>query len=470
MVTYQDLLEVGEREQERMDFIKSAISQHETTELYKTAKTAELYNRHRNPTMENFKKLLYTVSGKAIPDNWSANYKMKRRFFNLFITQENQYLLGNGITWGKPDTAKKLGEDFEQKLQDAGEHALVGGVGFGFFNLDHLEAFAVTEFVPLYDETDGALKAGIRYWQVDAKKPLRATLYELDGYTEYIWIDGDGEIKQEKRKYIQNVTRTPAEGTIIYDGENYPSFPIVPIWGNPQHQSELVGLQEQIDCYDLIKSGFANTVDEASYIYWTLNNAGGMDDIDLTEFVERIKTVHATRMGDGVDAQAHTIEAPYQSRESLLERLRSDLYEDAMALDTKSIAGGAITATQIMAAYEPLNNKVDRYEMCIKDFLRDILALAGIDDTPTFTRSKIVNTQEEITVVLQAATYLPEEYVTEKILMLLGDGDKAAEILKEMELEESKRSIEEIGDIDETDEEGEGTDGQGNPEATEGTV
>ena len=68
----------------------------------------------------------------------------------------------------------------------------------------------------------------------------------------------------------------------------------MPLWGNEEHQSELIGLREQIDCYDLIKSGFANTVDESSLIYWTINNAGGMDDIDLAKFVEQIRNVHAT--------------------------------------------------------------------------------------------------------------------------------------------------------------------------------
>ena len=51
-----------------------------------------------------------------------------------------------------------------------------------------------------------------------------------------------------------------ADGFEITNGTNYPSFPIVPLWANDSHQSSIVGIREQIDCYDLIKSGFANTV------------------------------------------------------------------------------------------------------------------------------------------------------------------------------------------------------------------
>ena len=207
----------------------------------------------------------------------------------------------------------------------------------------------------------------------------------------------------------------------------------MPLWGNENHQSEIVGLREQIDCYDLIKSGFANTVDEASLIYWTLNNAGGMDDIDLAKFVERIKVLHAATTDDNVKAEPHSIEAPYQSREALLDRLRADLYEDAMALDTKSIVGGSNTATQIKANYEPLDDKCDDYEYQIKAFINGIMELAGIEDNVTFTRSKMINVAEDVGVVIQAAPYLSEDYVTKKILDIFGDSDQAQAILEQMD-------------------------------------
>jgi hypothetical protein len=239
----------------------------------------------------------------------------------------------------------------------------------------------------------------------------------------------------------------------IYEGENYPSFPFVPLWGNTQKQSELVGLREQIDCYDLIKSGYANNVDEGSLIYWTLNNAGGMSDIDLAQFVERMKTLHAATTDDNVSAESHNLETPYQSREALLAKLRSDLYEDAMALDTKNIADGAVTATQIEAAYEPLNSKTDDYEQCIDDFMDELLKIAGIEDEYTFTRSLIVNKSEEVQNVLQSAQYLSAEYVTRKILTILGDGDLADKMIKELDADELDRFAEASRSVSEDEDE-----------------
>lgn len=441
MITYQDLLAVGQDEKERMAFIRKAIDQHKGTSLYRTAWIAEQYNAHRNVTISEYQKLLYTVTGKAVPDNWSANYKMACRHFHRFITQENQYLLGNGVTWGNPQTSDKIGNKrypFDTQLQTAGRKALIGGVSFGFFNLDHVEVFSVLEFVPLYDEENGSMSAGIRFWQIDPDKPLRATLYELDGYTEYMWANGKpGAVYKDKRAYKVRLRQSEADGVEIFDFENYPTFPIVPLWANEERQSEIVGLREQIDCYDLIKSGFANTVDESSLIYWTIQNAGGMDDVDLAQFVERIKTVHAAVVeDDGAKAESHTMEAPYQSREALLERIDKDLYKDAMALDVERIAAGATTATQIRAAYEPLNSKTDGYEYCVLQFIQGILSVAGIEDEASFTRSMIVNVQEEVQSIVAAGTYLDPEYVTGKIMTLFGDADMVEDTLARMRADE----------------------------------
>ena len=442
MKTYQDLIAIGDSDKERMAFIRQCILEHKSTLLYKTAWVADQYNKHQNVTITEYQKILYTVSGKAIPDVWSANFKMACRHFHRFIVQENQFLLGNGVSWENEDTADKLGTqeyEFDTQLSTLGKYALVHGVGFGFFNLDHLEIFSLLEFVPLYDEENGSIRAGIRFWQVAPDKPLRATLYEEDGYTDYMWVDGDERVLYPKRAYKLKYVRNEVDGERIYDAENYPSFPIVPLWGNSEHQSEIVGLREQIDCYDLIKSGFADTVDEASIVYWTIQNAGGMDDVDLAQFVERIKTVHATTLDDMAQAESHTQDAPYASREALLERLDRDLYRDAMALNTETIAGGAVTATQIKAAYEPLNSKTDDFEYQIVQFINKILELAGIEDNPSFTRSILANASENIQNIIQGAQFLPADYVTQKILEVLGDGDKSDNIIKQMQADEIDR-------------------------------
>lgn len=439
--TYQDYLEVLETNSETqlIQFVQNAIQEHKRSNDYQTAVIADEYFRHLNRTIIDYQKLLYTVTGKAVPDNWSANYKLSSNFLFQFVTQLNQYLLSNGVSWGNGrTTADRLGADFDEKLQHAGERALVGGKSFGFMNYDHMEVFDLTEFKPMFDEENGALCAGIRFWQLSNNKPLRAILYDIDGYTQFRWKDGVGSITAQKTPYKITAKKTDMGGVEYYEGVNYPTFPIVPLYGINK-QSELVGRREQIDCYDLIKSGFANTVDEASLIYWTITGAGAMRDMDLAKFVERIKTVHAASVGDAQAVESHSIEAPYNSREALLDRLRNDLFDDFMALDVKHIASGSVVTAQIEAAYQPLDGKTNKYEYNVLAFIRGILAVLGIEDEATFTRAKIINTQEQVQTVIQCAEYLDEEYMTKKILDLLGDGDKAEEVIKRKDAEDMTR-------------------------------
>lgn len=429
MYTYQDLLEIGENEQKRMDFVKSVINWHTTTDLYKTAQIAEDYFCKKNRTILEYQKFLTKVTGEIVPDVYTSNYKLASNFYGRFTTQLVQYLLGNGISFKEESTKEMLGNDFEKKVMKATKYALTGAVCFGYWNLDHLEVFPVTEFAPLVDEDTGKIRAGVRFWQLEPDKPLRAVFYEEDGFTEYRWENGKGFIINDKRPYVLNIKYTENGGEEIAEGENYNSFPIIPLWCDDTHQSTIVGLRENIDAYDLIKSGFCNTIDEASIVYWTLNNAGGMDEIDLAQFLQRIKELHGAFVDDNVTAEPHSINPPIEGREKLLDRIRADLYEDAMALDVKNIADGAVTATQIKAAYEPINSRADDLEYQVTEFIEKILEIVGIEDTPTYTRSKITNTQEEIETVIASAQYLNDEYIAKKILELLGDADKTEEVL-----------------------------------------
>ena len=185
MKTYQDLLACGDNEQKRAKFILEAIAEHRLTKQYQTAVTADAYRRQENETIEKYQKLLRTMTGEMVPNIYTANHKLKSGFFMVFVIQLSQYLLGNGVQFKSAATKKKFGEHFDAVIQEAAEDAITHGVSFVFYDVEHVANFSLLEFVPLYDEETGALRAGIRHWQIDDDKPLRITLYEEDGVTGY---------------------------------------------------------------------------------------------------------------------------------------------------------------------------------------------------------------------------------------------------------------------------------------------
>lgn len=430
MKTYQNLLAVGENEAQKGAFCRTALTEFMASKEYKEASEGDAYYNKHNTTIEKYQKYLYTLSGRQVPDIFSANYKLKTLFFRRLVLQQVQYVLGNGVNFENMDNKAKLGRDFDYQLQLIAKRAMAGGKAFGFWNYDHLEVFGYADtasdagFCPLYSEDTAQLEAGIRYWikRIDSKnRIIRMTLYEADGYTEYRQHNDEAvEVLQSKKAYKQTVRKTVAGGIEDVYSENYTKLPIVPMYANDAHESELVGIKECIDCYDFIKSGLANQIDDTAGFYWILKNTGGMEDADLAQFVQRMKTVKATVIdGDeGVGAEAHTLDVPVVARQTMLELLRKDIYEDFQALDVNTLSASAKTTQEIQASYQAQDNKCADFEYLVIDFIQQILELAGIDDEPTFKWNRVVNQAEQTNMVLQSANYLTDDIVVKHLPFL----------------------------------------------------
>lgn len=416
MYTYNDLTACT-TESDRRDFIRRAVDAHKASGIYRTAVLADKYYHLENPTIMRYQKVVRSLAGLTFNDDWSPNNKIPSNWYFYFVTQAVGHLLSNGVYFNDENTKAKLGKDFDRKIVTLATEAKNGGVSFGLWNHDHLDTFTVREFVPLYDEYDGSLKAGIRFWQIDANKPMRYVVYELDGYTEYI-TDKDSVMRElaPKRAYRQIIRTSEAAGSVISDGENYAGFPIVPFY-NILKQSEAVGNTNVIDAYDLMASGLVNNTDEGNFIYWILKNCDGMNEDDDERFIADLRKHHFAHANgdDGAEIESHVVETPFEAHEVSLDRLERQLFTNFMAADVRKISAGNITATEIRAAYEPLNAKTDLFEYQVIDFIAEVLELAGIDDEPIFKRSQLVNQLEETEMVLSAAEWLDEETVLRKL-------------------------------------------------------
>jgi hypothetical protein len=197
-------------------------------------------------------------------------------------------------------------------------------------------------------------------------------------------------------------------------------------------------------------SGLINNVSDGEFIYWILKNCGGMSELDDAKFIEQLKLTHTAHADgdDGASVEAHNVSVEFEATAEALDRLEKQLFKDFMALKVEDIGAGA-TNDQIQAAYEPINQKTDQFEYCVTEFINGILALAGIEDEPTYTRSQMSNQSELLEMVLQCAEYLDDEYVTTKILTLLGDADKAQEVLKRKDAEAADRYKQQESEMEE---------------------
>lgn len=456
LLTFQDFQEAGK---DKGAFISQAITNHKASREYRIARDADLYDRQQNSTINSYVQRIFSLSGTPVEDFTASNSKIASNFFHRLNTQRCAYSLGNGVSFASArlqddefggtalvdSTKQTLGKHFDVDLYNICYKGLIHGVSFGFLYNDRLYCFPLTEFVPFWDEYDGTLGAGVRFWQLAPDKPMMAVLYEKDGYTKYAsMVDGDSstlQVVQEKRPYILKIATIAATGdTAVVGAKNYSSLPIVPFWGSKLKQSTLVGMKQAIDSFDLIRSGFANDLTDCSQVYWIVENCGGMTDEDLARFRDRLHLSHIASIpnaDEGAAAKPYTQDIPYAARKQYLDDIRAGIYEDFGGLDVHTIAAGA-TNDHIDAAYQPLDENADDFEYNVVEFIQQLLSLKGIEnDDPIFKRNRISNQQEQVDMVLSAANYLDDRTILEKLPFITVD--EVARILKEKGTEDMER-------------------------------
>lgn len=453
MLTWQDYQEAPDK----IEFIRRAINQFRNSPEYLTAIDADLYERQQNTTINRFVKWFYSASGRRVADTTSSNNHIASNFFHILNRDRCTYSLGNGVTFagdrdGKTDTKGKLGKDFDTVLYRAAFDALEQGTSFLFWNYDSVYEFRFTEFCPLVDEETGALRGGIRFWSLDwAKKPVQVRMYTEDGITKYRTREGSVGLDlvetEPLKPYKVKIAKSEADGEEIIGGSNYPSLPIVPLYGNRKKQSTLIGLKEGIDAYDLINSGFANDLEDCAEAYWIISDAMAMQPDDIQRFREQLKFFHMAVADSETPVTPYTQPIPTEARMKFLESIRLQLYRDFSVLDVSTISATAKTATEIEAAYQPMDAEADDFEYQIIDAVRKLLALQGIDDVPTFKRNRVVNQSEQTQMVMLAAQYLDAETILRKVPFV--DVDEIPGILARTDAEDLARfetpEVSEIG-------------------------
>lgn len=427
MLTYSDF----EKASDIAEFVNGAILAYKSSEAYGMACLADEYDAQRNPTISETVRTIYNISGQRVRDYTASNHRLACNIFNRLNTQRCMYSLGNGVSFVDPyeaskgetdETKQALGPHFDHILREAGYHALIHGVSYLFWDVDRCYYFTAREFVPLVDENDGTLRAGIRFWQLDSSKPMNAVLYERDGFTKFQTVDGRLAMTEEKRAYILTYHYTDAGDVVSVDEDNYVALPIVRMYGSRLKQSTLVGMREAIDAYDLIQSGFANDLADCAQVYWIVENYGGMTDEDLAEFLDRLKLNHIANADtqSGGKVTPYTQDIPHEARKAFLDDIRARIYEDFGGLDVHTVAAGA-TNDHIDAAYQPLDENAADFEHWVSDAITQLLALQGIEDTPVFKRQRISNQKEQVEMLVQEAAWLDEATILRKLPNLTPD-------------------------------------------------
>lgn len=455
-VTYNDL-QLCVTEEQRITFIKKAISEHETSPMFLTGRIAGEFYRNKDNVLEASKNYVYDANGNAIEDTISPNHKLTANFFYLFTTQLVAYLLGNGVSFDNPEIKKKLGgPDFDYAVQQILAYAACDGEGYGYVSDSGIKPLCYAcklngnepYLVPLKDEDDGEVKAAIRYWRLTPDSPLRVTLFEEDGITEYKErVDVENgvrinttelEIYKEKSKYKPKTVSNDLKGVYSDEGENYKSLPIVPM-GFICGQSSIEGNVGLLHAYNVILSDMANGVD-MNTTYWKVKNADGMSKKDDNAMLYDIFRTHVIHTPEGVEVDKDEVSMRTAEYQAVLAILRAVLYEKFQAVDTSNVSASAKTTVEIKSAYENLDRKCDEVEKYVAGFIRNCLVVIGEDPNEPFhfKRPNNINQSEFVQLILTALPVIGEDTALKQILESLG-------LIDEYEAIKDEKAAEQMG-------------------------
>lgn len=380
-------------------FIISSFNNHLGSEYVKEAELAQEYYNGENRKIMNRSILYFNDKGLEV-DRWKANEKVPSEFLKKIVNQKCSYLLGNGATFSEI-YKKKLTNTFDTELLRLGRLASLEKVAFMYFYRDGDKLvgkpFSIKEFCPMYDEITGALMGGIRHWKLDDNTPDIYEVYERDYVTVY---------KRDKGRLVE-LERGYYDAKVNENGEAIASremgvLPIAILWNNDNKTSDLtIGIKNKIDLYDIVLSDFGNNLEDNNDVYWVIKNYSGQD---IGVFYEEFKKYKTLKVDGEGDASPKSFETPYQARQTALDIIRKQIYNDAMAVDTSILAGGSLTNIAIKANMIDLGLKCDEFEANLLEFMQQVFKIMedvyGVDlsnEDVKFKRRDLINDTETIT-------------------------------------------------------------------------
>ena len=424
-LTFQDFLSAENRE----NFVKKAIDEYKSSPAFNRITEMEKYYMGGNPTlMSYFSKV--KIENQQI--DVFAKIRVPSSIFNRIVLLQVNRLWYNGVQLDDVEKKRRLGKYFDKTAKDIATNAAVHGVCYGFWNYDGLEMLTAKNYFPLTDEKTGAHMAGISFWQVAEEKPLQIRLFELDGYTKYT-RNGNGSVAvtEPKRAYKLS-TKSDALETVVV-GDNYPGFPVLPMYANTRHESELsTPIKSKIDLYDAILTTFGDSVLRTRAIYWVLEGMSGNIE-HLTELRNTIERLGIIAPNGEATAKAETIELPYSATMKFLEELEKAIFRDAVVTNPQEIMGGNLTATAVNASYHAEKLKVSDMEWNAADFIDRLLALIGVKNDSITFKHETISADAEITQRL--ALYSELDLETKLTIDPLFAPEMVPDILKRVEME-----------------------------------
>ena len=341
--------------------------------------------------IKDFRIFFFDADGKLKEDKTKSNIKICHPFFTENVDQTVQYLLsgeGGFIKSDIPELQAELdayfneNEDFVTELTDV----LTGAVAKGFENMyayknaEDRTAFSCADSLGVVEvkakETADKCEYVIYHYidsiGKDGKKIRRIQVWD-DKQTEFFCQVDDGQITKDEDEKINPkphiLWKKEGDEATYFDG--YGFIPFFRFDNNKKQFSGLKPIKALVDDYDLMSCGLSNNIQDTNEALYVVK---GFEGNNLDELMVNIKNKKHIGVGEEGGVEIHTIDIPYQARQTKLELDEKNIYRFGMALNTAGLKDtNATTNLAIQTAYSLLDLKCSKLKNRLKQFMRKLL-------------------------------------------------------------------------------------------------
>ena len=319
--------------------------------------------------IKNYRIFFVNADGKLEEDKTKSNIKISHPFFTELVDQEVQYMLSGKdgfIKSDDPDLQEHLNayfndnEDFTAVLEEVLTGCIAKGFeyAYAYKNAEDKLAFKCADSLGVVEvrakETDDGCEYVI-FWYIDRigkdnKEIKRIQVWDKTQAFYYVQED-DGNIvldESEKQNPRPHIMWTEGDDGKIY----YEDFGVIPFFRLDNCKKQFSGLKPikaLIDDYDLMSCGLSNNLQDTAEALYVVK---GFEGDNLDELMTNIKAKKHIGVSDDGGVEVHTVDVPYQARQTKLDLDEKNIYRFGMGFNSAQLGDGNITNVVIKSSIQ----------------------------------------------------------------------------------------------------------------------
>ena len=330
------------------------------------------------------------ADGQVQEDKTKSNIKISHPFYTELVDQAVQYMLSGKDGFVKSDIPELQGEldayfndneDFTAELYEVLTGCIAKGTeyAYAYKNKDGRTAFQCADSIGVVEvkakETDDGCEYVI-FWYIDRigkdNKQIKRIQVWDSKQIHFFVQEEEGKIIPDEAQEIN--PRPHAIYSKSGDKRTYfEDFGFIPFFrldNNRKQVADLKAIKDLIDDYDLMSCGLSNNIQDTNEALYVVK---GFEGDNLDELMLNMKAKKHIGVTDQGGVEIHTVDIPYQARQTKLELDEKNIYRFGMGFNSAQLGDGNVTNVVIKSRYALLDLKCNKLEIRLKQFMRKLL-------------------------------------------------------------------------------------------------